>query len=193
MTNKQTNHATGNDALEAYNKMLITEQKCINHKKLKNDAAYISWAKEHRETIRAALERPQVDVDLWELGQMIKERCKDFSERVNLGDGQAHYIAKAIAAQGYLSDQSAWQPIESAPKDGSIVMLMKWHDKMPTVYSAWWMKGDKYETQDGTEYEGNNWVLNDDDDQLIEEYANLSVWYWMPLTKHADAIKKAGA
>jgi hypothetical protein len=72
---------------------------------------------------------------------------------------------------------SEWKPIETAPKDGSVIQLMKWHDVIPTFYSAWWAPAEEIYK----EFEGHYWVLNDDDSQLIEEDEDMQLWYWKPL------------
>ena len=76
------------------------------------------------------------------------------------------------------SFDDTWNSMKTAPKDGTVILLKHHHDKMPCFYSAWWMPGEKYDTQDGVEYDGHNWVLNDDDHQLIEEDEDLEKWSW---------------
>ena len=50
-------------AIEAHSKMLETEKKCKANKKLKDDAAFVAWAKTHRKGIEEALQALQTIID----------------------------------------------------------------------------------------------------------------------------------
>ena len=83
-----------------------------------------------------------------------------------------------------------WLPIKDAPKDGTTIILMNWHEIIPEIYSAWWAP---FETKPGgfhvdyeVDYDGHYWVLNDDADQMIEEDNDLTTWFWAPLDPPKD-------
>jgi len=74
-----------------------------------------------------------------------------------------------------------WQPIETAPRDGSVIALIKYHKDAQDMYAAWWMEREQSEGADGTETEGHMWILNDGTDFIIEEDEDMSPWYWQPI------------
>jgi len=68
------------------------------------------------------------------------------------------------------SFKEKWKPIATAPVDGKVFLLMKYHEEMPEFYSAWWCEED--------------WclILNDDEKQeplegkSFDDYSDK--WFW---------------
>ena len=109
-----------------------------------------------------------------EVKEVISEVIEEIQHGNLVTDHQVRPLLKA--AEAYCEMQ--WRPIETAPKDGRTVMLMQWNEIMPKVYSAFWMPLEKNE---GYIDEGYLWILNDDDDIMVEEDSDLSIWFWAPL------------
>lgn len=75
-----------------------------------------------------------------------------------------------------------WKPLASAPKDGRVVEMLEINDKVNCLYTAWWCGDD----------DAHCWILNDDEEQLVEEDSDHGKWFWrdhLPAIKEED-IKK---
>lgn len=81
---------------------------------------------------------------------------------------------------------SAWQPISTAPLDGTHVLLFTTTHGM---VEAWFAPGEWHDYLEGREYDGPAWVCGDDAfqieiEELPEEYGGLhhgAATHWMPL------------
>lgn len=106
---------------------------------------------------------------------------------VDLGEFLQPDLDRVIdAAKAHLQSQNllncGWQDISTAPRDGTIFTLMKWHKDIPEFYSAWWCEED--------------WslILNDDEKQEplegkgFGDYPNT--WYWQPLPNPPKAAQE---
>lgn len=59
-----------------------------------------------------------------------------------------------------------WRSMDSAPRDGSLFLMLRDHPVIPTVYTAWW---DRH-----------YWVLNEAGALFPYEAAGDGYCYWMP-------------
>ena len=75
-------------------------------------------------------------------------------------------------------DNFHWQPMETAPRDESEILLLT----TDGVVSAWYEKPSKVETMNGTEYEGGQWICYDDKFQIENDQGGIIAW--MPIPKH---------
>lgn len=75
-------------------------------------------------------------------------------------------------------DRYQWQPMETAPRDQSEILLLT----TAGIVSAWYEKPSKVETMDGTEYEGDQWICYDDAFQI--ENDGGGILGWMPIPDH---------
>jgi hypothetical protein len=168
------------DALEALDKIItdLTDRRGLRHVWDDLDEDIQQEIKEEwYGIIRDALERPQVDVEgLKDIActhacGCISKCCVSCAE-----------ICKAIdhlADQGYLSDRSAWQPIENAPHNELVLLYcpdqgcVSNKERIELDYAV---QGYRNEVSSSISHHG--WAT-----------------HWMPLPKppHADEIKKAEA
>lgn len=72
------------------------------------------------ETAKAALERAIVT-----LLQVSRGDCDEFGRRAELSEGEVTLAIDALIAAVRAESQPAWQSIETAPKDGTVIMLLE--------------------------------------------------------------------
>ena len=94
-------------------------------------------------------------------------------------DALMHAIAECYSPKRFLS---VWQPIETAPKDGTRILL---YDPMTSglIYAGCWdarFESNWNEEADDLEYFG-KWTAYEVQSWNDEEYAALAPTHWMPL------------
>jgi len=86
-----------------------------------------------------------------------------------------------------------WLPIETAPRDGSEVLLLT----RLGVVSGWYAPGEWIDTQDGREYEGPSWVCYDDLFEIPVELEGplgeirCDASHWMQMPELPEAVKES--
>lgn len=83
---------------------------------------------------------------------------------------------RRLRAKGLIFTGAEWQPMESAPKDGSTFEVLQPDKRSPCVYAAWWDPPRAEDTPNGIEYAGGGWVLNDGSGFVEEENACHLMW-----------------
>ena len=79
---------------------------------------------------------------------------------------------------------SAWQPIKTAPRDGSYILL---YSRIHGVLQSYFAPGRWREIMEGREYEGPVWIVGDDLHQFEVEESESGFWddpdvtHWMPI------------
>lgn len=77
-----------------------------------------------------------------------------------------------------------WQPIETAPRNGTVILLSRGHD----VYAGWWSGSDNWPW----------WIIDDtkESDEVmpgfiepngLKDEGQLAPRYWMPLPKGPES------
>jgi hypothetical protein len=193
LNNNQPTPATGaNDALEvevkeySFGKENNVVMIWVNNRDESKGGYCIENVPRHvAPTIRAALQCPKVDVE-----KVIADAKDEIQPRSDKDYVLIRKTVHSLSAQGYLSDQSAWKPIEKLPEK--------------TMHLYVWVE---YKDQSGSGYLKKAFYCKEHPatkkPQLIEingfldfDYQHKEITHWMPYTEpkppHADEIKKAG-
>ena len=145
--------------------------------------AMLNWRNAMSERDHAQRTAPEAGVPvayLWRdpSDNLYGMKCKTPEQLTRLDEATANgempplYLAAPVAAQG-------WLPIESAPKDGTDILVLLDVASVHVVHIAWWRKeGD---LDDGTDEDVGWWsyVTNSVSQEKLEGYREPL--YWMPL------------
>lgn len=175
-----------NEVFEIDRSIKMTEQNEIPERILVTDVITCTDAWQAPETTRAALTDPQPATD--GLGK-VREALQGLLHWSHWANQKLGFdlepkfpeYAKAKEALAILDQQTAhnpWQPIETAPRDGTLVLV--WSDELyMKPYIAWWGV-DQNAPEDGNEQE--EWLTGDGDSWSTGYYYTpCNPTHWMPL------------
>ena len=103
---------------------------------------------------------------LWE-----DDDCKD----------AAAELRRLVAENESLRKDAGWRPIETAPKDGTLLLLWEEYDTEPFVGSY---------GLDGVWYASTTYYNTDGDACVVDTVCSDAVTHWMPLPPPPDAAKE---